>query len=444
MSAGTRYGQPVSVKRDNNETQVTYEDGKVIPLRYLKRGDLIRTASAVTEIQGTPLKRTNEELRAMIKQAAPWERYSFSFGKRKDKSNDDGERRVTITGSCGHPYAYRIKRETAIEWLKTQPCPSCKFGKGKPTTQEGEPTPKEQETTTQDPDPDVLAAVAEALAGLHDVWHHDVTPYVLQAVKADVPVWLQGPPGTSKSTIGYQVSDILGAKCYPVACHQLMSRTDLFGYSDAQGNDHRTPLWDAYEYGGILLLDEVDNGNPNLLAALNGALSNGHAVFGSGTIVERHPNFRVIATANTNGLGPESGYVGRLGVDTATRDRFVTVPVPIDNKLEQALVERAAGQDADPVSKLLRKRLDDTTRTIALNITNAPDTSDVLKAVDKVRQAVESRSLVGVIVGPRTSIHVAKLTRAGWTLPEAFTATGLATVDPVMRDAILAELGGAS
>jgi len=208
--------------------------------------------------------------------------------------------------------------------------------------------------------------------------------------------------------------------------------------TNANGTDHRTPLWEAYEGGGVVLLDEVDNGNPNLLAALNSALSNGHCVFGSGTVVERHPDFRVVATANTAGLGPENGFIGRNGVDLATRDRFVTVQVPIDDMLEDALAEVHIG--AATIAELhmmfqMAAKANLERRSVGKE---QPNPKAIVKTVRKLRAVVDVR-FRGSVVSPRTTIQAATMVAAGFTLAEALVAKlpGLTTdeVESVLRSA---------
>jgi cobaltochelatase CobS len=241
--------------------------------------------------------------------------------------------------------------------------------------------------------------------------HHKVLPDIIKAVQADVPVWLQGPPGTSKSTIGRQVADTLGLAFHAISCHEAMTRSDMFGYTDAHGTDHRSPLWDAYELGGVLLLDEIDNGNANILAALNSALSNGFCTF-AGKTVNKHENFRVIAAANTAGLGPESGFIGRMGVDLATLDRFATIQVPIDENLETGIVKAIL-----------------------------PDGyAALLKTVRKLRKLVQERGL-RTVVSPRCSINSARQMKHGVSMRDALIRTGCKGLDDTTLNSLLSEVG---
>lgn len=360
---------------------------------------------------------------------------------RSDAPRSDGK--TVIRNSCGHEFAYKINRPQAVEWLKGRPCPSCMGRKGgrpkgrkqelpklpeqqqQPQEQAPRPIPDRKDEPQQAPaDPRLPkpdeAWVAAALENLPDGAFHRVLPDVVLAVSANVPVWLQGPPGTTKSTVAQQAAETLGLRFYPVSCHEMMTESKLFGFTDANGTDHRTALWDAFEYGGLLLLDEVDNGNPNLLAALNSLLSNGHCTFGSGTHVNRHADFRVVATANTAGLGPEQGYVGRNGVDLATRDRFATIEVLIDNALENALAylyagEREAFDAALPGLRAAAR----TTLERRSSLSQAPPGSEaILKAVRAARSEVEQR-FRGTVVSPRATMHCAALTAQGFSLREA-------------------------
>lgn len=335
--------------------------------------------------------------------------------EKKEGESPDG--RTMVKNSCGHEYPYTITKETLIEWLEKRPCPVCK-AKGEAPEEakpEPEPKPKADEKRVQE--------IFATFPSLPMAAHHRRLPDLLLLLEAKLPVWLQGPPGTSKSTLAQQAAEALGLGFFPISCHEMMTRTDLFGFTDAVGKDHRTPMWDAFENGGVCLLDEVDNGNPNLLAALNSALSNGHCVFGSGTVVEKHDDFRVVATANTAGLGPEHGFVGRLGVDLATRDRFVTVQVPIDDALETAIAYSGSG-DIDSLTESVTKQVERSKDTMMVRATNAavaPNADAVLKAVRDVRKMVEQR-FRGSVVSPRTTLHATAMVGKGFTLDEAIEA----------------------
>lgn len=105
------------------------------------------------------------------------------------------------------------------------------------------------------------------------------------------------------------------------------------------------PLARAMLYGEILLLNEIDLMSPGELAALNDVLE-GRALTisaNNGEVIKPHPFFRVVATANSKGLGDESGaYHGVKLQNQAFLDRwrFCEVGYPSAAQ-ERLMLERA-------------------------------------------------------------------------------------------------------
>jgi len=173
---------------------------------------------------------------------------------------------------------------------------------------------------------------------------HRVFPNVLRTLGAGLNVWMVGPAGTGKTTIAEQAAEALGLDFSSASFTSQTSQGALLGYQTATGNYVRTEFRERFEHGGVFLMDEVDNANPNILGVLNAALANGRMSFPDG-MVKRHSNFVAVAAANTYGNGPTSEYVGRNPIDAATKDRFVFIHVPIDEAVEDAMVA-SSGCDA--------------------------------------------------------------------------------------------------
>lgn len=225
---------------------------------------------------------------------------------------------------------------------------------------------------------------------------HFVFPKVLGAVSQGVNLWLVGPAGTGKSTIGEQVAEALSLPFSAVNCTSTMTETALKGYNDANGNYVATEFRRIFEGGGVFVFDEVDNANPNVLGALNSALANGFMAFADRR-VQKHADFVAIATGNTFGAGATMEYVGRNPIDGATIDRFAQLEVPIDEKVEDAMLASVGLEQAVAT-----------------------------KWVQVVRQARQNVADAGlkVIVSPRATLNGAKLLRSGaFSMSEVFTAT---------------------
>lgn len=159
---------------------------------------------------------------------------------------------------------------------------------------------------------------------------------IFQCLKAGVNVALVGPAGSGKTTAVKEAAKALELEFYSKSVSAQTGTHEFFGYQDANGNYVRTIFRDAFENGGVFLLDEFDAGNPNVLAALNQATANGECAFADG-MVQKHDDFIVVMAGNTFGHGANSEYVGRNKIDAATLDRFVFIHFDYDEDFETQL-----------------------------------------------------------------------------------------------------------
>lgn len=164
---------------------------------------------------------------------------------------------------------------------------------------------------------------------------------VLKCMMARTNVALVGPAGSGKTTTVAKAAEALELKFYSKSVSAQTGSHEFFGYQDAQGRYVRTLFREAYENGGVFLLDEFDAGNPNVLAALNQATANEHCAFADGMIA-KHEDFICVMAGNTFGHGANSEYVGRNKIDAATLDRFAFIQFPYDEDLEHALATNKA------------------------------------------------------------------------------------------------------
>ena len=226
---------------------------------------------------------------------------------------------------------------------------------------------------------------------------HKQFPQVLQAISQRVNLWLVGGAGTGKSEIAKQASEALRLPFANINCTSTMQDYRITGYKDANRVYDTTEFRTIFEHGGVFLLDEIDNANPNILGVLNSALSNGFMAFPDKQ-VQRHENFVAIATANTYGAGATMQYVGRNPIDGATIDRFAQLEVTLDEDIEQAMLDSVGLPIATAIKWLIN------VRTARKNVTEAG---------------------LKVIVSPRATLNGAKLIHAGWSASDAFGATVL-------------------
>lgn len=226
---------------------------------------------------------------------------------------------------------------------------------------------------------------------------HERFPLLLACVGARVNALLVGPAGTGKTQAAINAAEACGLPFYMLSVGPQTSKSDIIGYPDSNRNYFETMFVKAYRDGGVFLLDEIDAGNAGVLTILNAALSGSCMPTPIG-MLSRHPDFIVIAAANTFGHGADRQYVGRNQLDAATLDRFATIEWPLDEGLEAAMVGVAAkGGPIDCQGP-------------------AVTPEQTLAVVRKFREAVAAEN-IRVVVSPRATQNIVRLNAAGLSAP---------------------------
>lgn len=159
---------------------------------------------------------------------------------------------------------------------------------------------------------------------------------ILHLVAAHENVYLYGPAGSGKNTIAEQIAEALGVEFYYQ--NTLVTKFDVSGYKNAQGEYEETAFYKAWKNGGLFFADELDNSTAEAIIALNAALANGYYTFpNSSEKVAKHPDFYCIAAGNTNGQGATEEYCGRYQMDESSRDRFAFIEIDYNKKIEESI-----------------------------------------------------------------------------------------------------------
>lgn len=224
---------------------------------------------------------------------------------------------------------------------------------------------------------------ARQLEGLN----HYMFENVLKCLAAKCNVMMVGPAGSGKTTCADRAAKALGLEFFAMSVGLQTSKVEFMGYMDANGRYVRTLFREAYENGGVFLIDEIDAGNPGIMTIVNAALANGVCAFPD-KMVPKNPKFICCAAANTFGKGADRMYVGRNQLDAATLDRFVKMDFDYDEVLESKL---------------------------STNL-------DWFKLIVKLRKAAFNKKL-RVLVSPRATFNGCALLEQGLTFWEALELT---------------------
>ena len=184
---------------------------------------------------------------------------------------------------------------------------------------------------TPAPSVPVLEPTPEPTPTVYDGKHKDFGK-VLARVQAGLTPWLHGEAGTGKTTLAIQIAEHLGLPFYGKSVTAQLTEVSFFGYTDARGEVVRTPFREAWENGGIFLLDEASSATPNLAAGINMALANGKVAFPD-AMIDRHDDCIIIAAANDTGQGPTPKYPKGIKQDASFLDRFVMTELVLDERV---------------------------------------------------------------------------------------------------------------
>lgn len=188
---------------------------------------------------------------------------------------------------------------------------------------------------------------------------------MVQLASQRIPIMLVGPAGCGKTYLCEKLGEALDMEFSDQSCSEGMSESVFNGLLLPIGAGGAfkhvpSPFMERYENGGVMLLDEIDAGDPNLFTYINKAIANS-----SYTVAQRytkpkvakHKDFVLVAAANTFGHGADAMYVGRNQLDAATLDRFKVGLITMDysREVELSLADKSLCEWAWKVRDNIRK-----------------------------------------------------------------------------------------
>lgn len=180
----------------------------------------------------------------------------------------------------------------------------------------------------------------------------------LMALEMKRPLYVWGHAGTGKTTLIEQICARTGRMLLRVQHTVNTEEAHIVGQWTARGGEtifELGPLAMAMKHGWVYLADEYDFALPSVLSVYQPVLEGKSLVIkeasGENRVIRPHPDFRFVATGNTNGSGDEYGlYQGTSIQNAANYDRFNMV---IEMKYmapaleKQILIKQARMHEAD-------------------------------------------------------------------------------------------------
>lgn len=242
----------------------------------------------------------------------------------------------------------------------------------------------------------------EMLPEVNDDYVYDVDELKNAIIGLDnnIPTYVWGHKGAGKTEFWEQVCARTGRPMIRVQHTANMQESDVVGQTILKPGEtafEYGPLPLAMLKGWVYLADEYDFASPSVLALYQAVLEGKPLVIKEAPAAQRmvrpHPNFRIVATGNTNGSGDETGlYQGTQLQNAANYDRFgmVIKKKYMDKKSESKILQNHVG--------LVEK-----------------DADKLVEFATLVREAYDSRK-ISDIISPRTLIYAARIgfKRGSW------------------------------
>ena len=175
------------------------------------------------------------------------------------------------------------------------------------------------------------------------VWSEPILRHLLLSQATGESLFFGGEKGTGKSETVRQFAARTGRGYCRINFNKFTTAEDFIG---AVGLENGATVFKMGDFlrafttpATLILLDEISNSDPAVLAVLNGFLESNSAVSYGGQVWRRAPDVLVFAADNTLTNGDESGrYAGTRTMNSALADRFARLVqfkhMPLDVEIE--------------------------------------------------------------------------------------------------------------
>ncbi len=232
------------------------------------------------------------------------------------------------------------------------------------------------------------------------------TKSILTAMVAGKHILLEGPPGTSKSTLLRKISDEAGIPFYLVEGNIDLTPAKLVGHfnpsqvmEDSYQPEYfeKGPLTRAMDEGGILYIEEFNRMPADVSNVLISPMEEGEiSIPRYGTVRAASP-FTVIAAQNPY------DDVGTVRVSRAFMDRICLIKMNYQNEAEEReIVRLRTGQNSSEIVelsvKMVRKTREHPDIKLGASIRGAIDVVDLFVGMQKLDDRPDSHFLTTALM----------------------------------------------
>jgi cobaltochelatase CobS len=251
------------------------------------------------------------------------------------------------------------------------------------------------------------------------VFDVELTKNICLGLEFNIPIYAYGPAGVGKTTGFLQVAAHTGRPTLRVQHTINTEEAHIIGQwivKNGQTEFQLGPLAQAMLNGWLYIADEYDFALPAVLAVYQPVLEGNPLVIKDAPpehrVIKPHPNFRMVASGNTNGTGDETGaYQGTQLQNAANYERFgIVVRV---HYMEKAQEVKAIVQQSR---------------------VGPGDAEKLVDFAHRIREAHDGHTMSSTI-SPRSLIYAAKLGIVRGSMMAGLTVAFLNRLSSVDREA---------
>ena len=153
----------------------------------------------------------------------------------------------------------------------------------------------------------------------------DILEMAIAALLKGENILLTGPKATGKNILAETLAYIFNRPAYNVSFHVNTSSAELIGtdtFEDNQVKLRRGSIYQCAQYGGFVILDEINMAKNDAVSVLHATLDHRRSIDVPGyQKIDLHPAARFIGTMNY-------GYAGTKELNEALVSRFLVIDMP--------------------------------------------------------------------------------------------------------------------
>ncbi|MBU5669705.1 MoxR family ATPase [Peptoniphilus sp. MSJ-1] len=223
----------------------------------------------------------------------------------------------------------------------------------------------------------------------------------IAAILSGNNILLSGPKATGKNVLAENLAYIFGRPLWTISLNISSDPSSLIGSDTFKNNEvtlKKGPVYEASEYGGFAIFDEINMAKNEALSVVHSALDYRRVIDVSGyDRLKIHDATRFIATMNY-------GYIGTRDLNEALVSRFLVIDMPTISESDLAkLFEENTNLNKKSIDSFVKLFLDLQEKSLNSEISSkAVDLRGLLSSIELMERGLSLRNSIALGITDKT------------------------------------------